>query len=154
MTGAQTWAGGGGYEWQVAAVNGTAGVAWDVLQISGTLDLAASSGSRFTILVSSVTLDGMFAALPAFDAGQEHQWLIASASGGITGFSEGDFAFDLTGFAHEGVFSVERDGNSLYLNFSPVPEPSAGILAALGGILCGIGYFRRRRATVSPPPLR
>ncbi len=139
LVGAQTWSGGGGYEWQVADSGA------DVLEMTGALDVAATAGSRFTIYVSSVTMDGLGASLADFDAATADQWLLATASGGITGFSAGDFVIDASAFrnAPNGKFSVSRDGNSLFLNFAPVPEPApcALLLLAAGWI-----FLRRRPA--------
>lgn len=145
MVGAQTWSGGGGYEWQIGSANGAAGTGFDFLQITGALNVAATAGNRFTIYVSSVGIDGLGALLADFDPSQTDQWLLVTASGGITGFAASDFLIDATAFlnAPDGKFSVSLQGNSLFLNYAPVPEPGTWALLILGA---GALLFARRLA--------
>ena len=72
-----------------------------------------------------------------------YDWVLLTASGGITGFNATNFALDLTGFtnSYTGTFSVVQNANSLVLHYA-VPEPSRMIL--LAGALTSL-FFRRRR---------
>lgn len=134
MVGGQTWSGGGGYEWQINSANGAAGTGFDFLQVTGALDVAAAAGSRFTIYVSTVGIDGLGALLADFDPGSPDQWLLVTASGGITNFAATDFLIDASAFlnAPDGKFSVSRQGNSLFLNYAPIPEPGTWALLLFG----------------------
>ncbi|MDA1276614.1 MAG: MBG domain-containing protein [Verrucomicrobia bacterium] len=56
-----------------------------------------------------------------FDPRQNYRWVIATAQGGINGFSADKFQLDLTAFQNElegGSFSVEADANNVYLVFT------------------------------------
>ena len=121
-----TWEGGGNYDWQINDARGTAGTApgWDLLNISGTLTTSASSGSKFTIKL--VTLTGSTAGdAVGFDNTHRYAWPIATASGSIVGFAANKFTVDTTGFTSNptwvdaGTFSVEQYGNSVYVVYSP-----------------------------------
>ncbi|HEY8899427.1 MAG TPA: autotransporter-associated beta strand repeat-containing protein [Chthoniobacterales bacterium] len=141
LVGSQTWSAGGGYEWQVANASQSSG--WDFVQINGTLTLSG----QFTIYATSITVDGILAAASGFDASQSYQWLIATASGGITGFSATNFVVNTSGFTNaNGTFSVSRTGNSLFLDYTAVPEPGTWALLGLAGIALGGVACARRKA--------
>jgi autotransporter-associated beta strand protein len=136
-TGAETWNGGGGYRIEINDATGTAGTApgWDLLDITGTLTVAATSGSKFTIKV--VSLSGVDAGACAnFDNKQAYAWRIATASGGVSGFDTNAFAIDASGFVNSlgavGTFSLAKSGNSVYLKFTPVFASAAGFARAWG----------------------
>lgn len=67
--------------------------------------------------------------------------LFATGAGTTTG-TNGTTTLRVTGFAAGSFFSLQRQGNSLVLNFSPVPEPVA-VLAVFGAGL-GFAAWRRR----------
>jgi len=129
LIGAQTWSGGGGYEWQLSNPEGVAGTDWDFVKITGSLNIAATAQSRFTIYVSGFDLSG-------FDGNLDYDWIIATASAGISGFAASDFLIDASGLAAAGTFSVRQDGNSLVLSYAAVPEPRtiALMMLAMGVI--------------------
>jgi autotransporter-associated beta strand protein len=142
LVGAQAWSTGAGYEWQVESADQSGG--WDFIQINGALTLSG----EFTIYASSITVDGILAAATGFEPGQSYQWLIATASGGISGFSAGNFVVNASEFANaNGDFSISKDGNSLYLNYAAVPEPGTWVLLALGGAAL-YGVRRARRGAI------
>ena len=123
-TGPQTWAPGGLYEWQINDATGTAGSnpGWDWLNTTGTLTVTATSGSKFTIKV--VSLSGSAAGTcAAFSNQQAYSWRIATASGGVSGFSADKFTLNTNGFANSleaaNAFSIVQTGNDIYLNFTP-----------------------------------
>ena len=129
------------YNWENNASNagGAKGVTYDWLNISGTLDIAATSGSRFTIYVTSLDAGNAAGTAPGFVIGQSYQWILATASGGITNFNTGKFAIDTSAFLNDptnvGGFTISQSGNSLVLNYTAVPEPSPyaiGVVALLG----------------------
>ncbi|MBU3664632.1 MAG: hypothetical protein FGM15_01960 [Chthoniobacterales bacterium] len=159
------WNAGGNYNWQIYNATGAAGSGWDLLTVTGTLDLSALSvGSEFNINIwslSQVTPDVDGEAIN-FNPAQNYSWTIATASGGITGYSgTSQFLINTNatkgaaGFANlldGGNFSVVKSGSNLNLVFTSasaaVPEPGPWAAAAL--LAGGAGFVRwRKRANVS-----
>ena len=135
--GTTVWEGGGIYEWQVNDATNTAGgnPGWDLLNTYGPLNVTATSGSKFTIKV--VSLSGSSAGeCGNFNNKQAYSWRIATASGGVSGFAADKFTLDTTGFANSrgavGAFSLGQSGNDIYLNFTPVFATAAGYSRAWG----------------------
>jgi autotransporter-associated beta strand protein len=149
-----TFAGGGTYLWEINNGTGTAGAdpGWDLLSISGTLNITATSANPFNVDLTSLTLGNVAGLAANFDASQDHTYLIAAASGGITGFSADKFNLDLSAFTNSlagGSWSIAQSGNNLNLEFSAasaIPEPST--YAALAG-LAALGLVAWRRRTVT-----
>jgi T5SS/PEP-CTERM-associated repeat protein/autotransporter-associated beta strand protein len=163
------WLGGGNYNWQIAGVTGTAGTVstWDLVSATGVLDLTAlTTGSQFNINLWSLQSTGpdVNGNVTGFDNTQGYTWKIATAAGGISGFT-GSSQFDINigafngtgGFANAlngGSFSIAQslDGKDLNLVFTaaggaPVPEPGTWAAAAL---LAGAAFMRwRKRKQVS-----
>ncbi|MCX6983083.1 MAG: PEP-CTERM sorting domain-containing protein [Verrucomicrobia bacterium] len=145
-TGSQTWAGGGSYLWEInrlAAAGGAQGndPGWDFADITGTLNITANAGNKFHINIDSLGL------LSSWDGGHYYAFNFATASGGIFGFDASDFLIDTSAFADQhyigdGFFSVSQHGNSLELDFTPVPEPAT---IGIGIALMGVAFIRRRR---------
>jgi autotransporter-associated beta strand protein len=147
-TGAELWAGGGSYLWQIGALaanGGTQGgtTGWDFINgASSTLGITADGSTKFTLRIDSL------GTLAGWDNSVDQSWLIASFGGGISGFSSDNFSLDSTGFADEnalgaGFFEVAQVGADLQLQFNAVPEP--GVAIALFGGLGAIAAFRRSR---------
>ena len=132
VTGNATWGEAGTYAWQVNDATGTAGAdpGWDLTAITGTLTISATSGSKFTINVSSLTLDG--ASPKNFSPGTGYTWKIASAAGGVTGFDASVFAINTSGFFFPGggTFSVANSGNDINLVFTPRTQVSTDVTAS------------------------
>ena len=145
-TGSQTWAGGGTYLWEInrlAAAGGAQGndPGWDFADITGTLTITANAGNKFHINLDSLGL------LSSWDGGHYYSFNLATASGGIFGFDASDFLIDTSAFADQhyigdGFFSVSQHGNTLELDFTPVPEPAT---IGIGIALMGVAFIRRRR---------
>jgi autotransporter-associated beta strand protein len=133
---AQTWSGGGMYLWEIGDAGGAAGAGWDLASVNGAIDIASTAGSRFTLLVTSVTLEGMAGPAANFDPNLEYSWVIASSSAEFTGFAGGKFALDLSGFsnAYNGSFELLQAGNELVLTYVPIPEPGVWALLAAAGV--------------------
>jgi fibronectin-binding autotransporter adhesin len=139
-----TLASGGTYNWGINNATGTAGVNWDTLQITGTLVLTATPASPFTLAMFS----GADGAVPGFDNTGSYTWVIATASGGVTGLNPNAIVFDATSLytpLGDGHFFLSQSGNDLVLNFSPVPEPSTWALLGLGVAGLLVAQIRRRR---------
>jgi len=146
QTVSQTWDGGGTYLWEIGNLAAGAGTGWDFLNITGGLTIMADGSDRFTLQLVSLDAFNEIGLLDGFDNMAEYSWVIASASAGITGFSEDAFLIDVGGFenALSGSFSVSIEGNDLILNYAPVPEPTTFALIGIG--LLAILSSRRRRA--------
>jgi autotransporter-associated beta strand protein len=151
----QTWTTGGNYTWEINDALGSAGNAtagWDLLSGNGTLDITATSGSPFTIRITSLNLSNVAGPAANFDSTLSYNWLIADFLNPVTGFDVTKFSLDLTGFlnTYNGTFSVARgdtvsggDNTQVYVSYVAVPEPAAIALAACG--VLGLGIAARRR---------
>ncbi len=148
-SGSETWAGGGSYLWEINRLAVDGGVqgsdpGWDFAAITGTLGITANSGNKFTIALDSLGL------LTSWDHTQHYLFTIATASGGITGFDPYGFLVDTSAFddLHSlggGSWAVIQDGNSIELEFTPVPEPAT---VGIGLALMAAATIRRRRNRV------
>ncbi len=138
--------GGGVYTWQLydtLAENGA-----DVVVVTGNVHIAATAADPFHFKFGSVDVTGGLGLASNFDPTIPYSWTVLSATS-ITGFTGIDqFNLYSMGFMNPngGVFSLSlgSGGNSLMLNFNPVPEPStyAMMLTGLGAIAW---VYRRRR---------
>jgi fibronectin-binding autotransporter adhesin len=129
-TGAETWSGGGNYLVNIGAATGTPGTDWDLLNITGTLGVAATSDSQFTIVLGSTD--------PALDNTQNFTWRIATASGGVTGFDASKFTIDVSSFPDDvgsGHFIVTQSGNDVNLEFVHVIANPVTLGRAWGTIM-------------------
>jgi autotransporter-associated beta strand protein len=153
-TGSQSWAAGGSYLWEINDATGTPGVepGWDLLAGTGTLDITATSGSPFNILVTSLTLANAAGAAVNFADLSAFNWLIADFANPVSGFAANKFAVDTSAFANAftGTFGVALgdtigggDDTQVYLTYVPIPEPRAALLAGLALLAAAA---RRRRA--------
>lgn len=119
-----------------------------LLVTNGTLDLSLLSMSGFLIELETIDAAGQSGFANAFVIGQNYQIPIVQAAA-ITGtFNAGLFSIDATDF-QEGmmpstIFSLSADATHLYLNFTPVPEPSTWALLVTGAGLLGFAARRRR----------
>ena len=95
---------------------------WGFLQVNGGINIQSSSASPFIVMAQ--TPDG----LANFDYHTNYDWVIATASGGITGFAPAKFTVDDTQFASDlagGYFYIRAIGNSLVLSFTNNHPPVA-----------------------------
>jgi hypothetical protein len=133
---------GGHYTFELANTAGLAGVSADFLNIAGQLQIAAgnTADTRFTIALAS--MNGS-----TFDPTQAWTFTLATAAGGITGFTANQFAIDTSGFGHAlngGTFVVSQSGNDLLLQFAPIPEPSTWAMMLAGtGLLIAFRRWQR-----------
>lgn len=147
-TGAAHWDAGGSFLVAMDQANGVSGVNSGLWNISGALDITAGAvhGGQFTIKLASLSQDDHAIVLSDFSAAHNYSWMIAQASGGISGFTPGEFSVDSTAFLNPlagGHFSVSDSGNSIYLNFtSAVPEPTSPALLGAGLLVV---YLKRRQ---------
>ena len=143
-TGAVLWGGGGNLNWQVTDAAGTAGIGWDLLSVGGSLDIAASASSPFKLNLWTLSSTNPDVSGPAagFNASAPASWTIASAAGGITGFTADGFQVVTTasngtgGFANNlggGSFAVAQSGNDLQLVFTPGGSPTDIVINVASG---------------------
>lgn len=120
----------------------------DLITVSaGVLNLTAADN---TLTFNIVFLDGETGhdGTPThFNSSTNYSWKFASATANpITGFNAAQFHLVTEGASAglPGTFSFSSDTNNLYINFTPVPEPStyALLLAGLGAIAL---QLKRRR---------
>jgi hypothetical protein len=138
-TGAESWNSGGTYKFAINDATGTAGVdpGWGLLNITDALTVNATSGSKFTIKV--VSLSGSSAGSAAnFNNTLNYTWRIATASGGVSGFVADKFTIDDSLFTNakgSGHFIVAQSGNNVYLEFGHVTADPVTIGRAWGTFL-------------------
>lgn len=146
--GATTFAGGGNFDFEINSVTGTPGTQWDLLSVSGALTITATSGSPFTVNLKSLTLADTAGLVSDFNNTNSYTWKFVQTSGGVSGFAADKFQFNTSNFQNSlgiGSFFVTNIGNDLFVNFTPVPEPSTYALMALGlGVI--VVLARRRRS--------
>ncbi|MBM4012189.1 MAG: hypothetical protein FJ286_12550 [Planctomycetes bacterium] len=127
--------GGGNYNWQIVSGSGVAGSAWDLVQLGGALSIASTSTSPFRINLWSLSTASpdVSGSASNFDSTQNYSWTIASAAGGISGFSADKFVVNTSGtngtsgFANafgNGTFSLATSGNDLNLVFTAGAAPT------------------------------
>ncbi len=122
-TGTETWGGGGHYIWEINSAAGTSGAnpGWDKLSITGPLTITATSGSKFNIDLTSLTLAGVAGEVSDFTNTVSRTWTIAQAIGGITGFDTNAFALNTNGFANDlgaGSLSITTNATDVLLIFT------------------------------------
>ena len=150
ITGNQTWNDGGAYLWEINDMAGGKGVdsGWDWLDIQGTLDINAT----FDILITSLDLSNNSGLADGFDTtGLSYldayaSFIIATATGGVTGFDASAFNLNDSSFLNPKVgWSIRLDeiNNDIVLNAFFVPEPSSTALLGLGGLAL---MLRRKRS--------
>lgn len=143
-----TLAGSGTLNFEVQTAAGLAGTGYDLLSVSGAvLNITATAGSPFTISLRSLDGVGNAGNISDFSSATPYTWTIANSAAGISNFSTNKFLIDSSGFTNGlggGTFSLSATGTSLYLNFTPVPEPSTYVLMAVGLGMAVMGMRRRR----------
>jgi len=140
-SGTTTLGAGGRYLWDIQDGLGNPGTAWDLLQSGGVLDIQATSGNPFTIVVQSV--EDVLQGLPDFDNNVSYNWVIALGAG-VANFAPSKFAVNSSAFADDlagGYFYVSSSGSSLNLSFTNNHPPVAS----------DVLYYRSAGSTLQIP---
>ncbi len=151
FTGDVTLLGGSSYLWEINDATGVAGgpTGWDLFTTSGSLIIGADSSNPYLVNVDSLLPSNSAGDVVNFDPFATYDWEIAFAGTGITGFDSSAFVIDASGFTNDlssvtsYSFSILQNGNSLYLRYAAVPEPSA--LLIIGLLTMGVALFRQPR---------
>lgn len=159
FTSGLTLAGGGTLEFEVQSATGVAGTGYDLVSVSsGDLEITATSGNKFTLRLISLNSGGLAGAVSDFSSNTAYSWLLfrANSTDGINGFDGIDpdaFAINVDDFVNGlggGIFTLVEgmDGSNpaLFLNFTPVPEPSTYALMAAGLGAVFLAWRRKQRA--------
>jgi autotransporter-associated beta strand protein len=148
-TGDFTFIGGSSYAWQINNAEGGSGA--DLLAVNGQLTFAGNAAAPVTVRLQSLLQDNQPGDVFNFDALKNHSYVIATASGGIDGYSPDSLLLDASGFSnalHGGSWSLNVQGGQLALNFTAAPVPEPEQLGMLLAGLAAIGYAARRRRLV------
>ena len=146
FTNTLTLASGGAIHFQLYDANGAAGTGYSEITAAGGLNLTASANT-LTFNLVSVDASGNPAAAINFNPASPYSWMFAASPTAITGFNANQFNLVTTGFANStagGTFSFTESGNDLFLNFTPVPEPSTWALMGSGVLAAALLGLRRR----------
>ena len=148
---ALTFGTGGALSLRLYDATGVAGTGYGLVTATGGLNITAATDT-FTINLVSIDSSGNSAAAINFNSSSPYSWMFATSSTPITGFFPTEFVLG-TGFLNAtngGYFSVTDTGNSLFLNFTPVPEPSTWALLSGGVLAVGVLAWRRRSVCSHP----
>jgi autotransporter-associated beta strand protein len=139
---------GGTINFSIYDANGAAGTGYSLITANGGAIFSASPGTIGFNLFSVNSSGGSAAALN-FNPSNSYSWTVINANGGsLSGFTANQFNLNTSGFTNGtggGSFTFTQVGNSLDLNFTPVPEPSTWILMGAGILTLGFVAIRYRR---------
>ena len=125
-TGPQVWHGGAAYNWEIASVDGVAGVDWDTLNVTGNLDVQATGGNKFALRLKSLN-GGVPGNMANFNNNASANWTIATVSGSVQNFDANSFLVDYSSVSNDlagGIFLLEA-GTGLSVRFTNNHPPVA-----------------------------
>ena len=137
------------YEFEINLANGVAGgggttppQGWDRLSMNRMNVNSTPESPAIIQLVSRNAADTGPGTLPDFDPAQSYRWQ-AFQGEVFSGFAPDKFTFDTTQFANltdpngVGTFALERSGSSVFVTYTPVPEPGLMVAIAVVGLVAG-----------------
>lgn len=132
--------GGGTFLFEVSDALGMAGTGWDLLNLAGRLSITATTLNPFIVDIRSIALSN-------FNDQLSYRWTFLHAAGGIDGFNSDNIELLTANFVatNSGRFSIQQDGNDLFVSFQPaaVPEPSSWALMCIAFSAIGATAGRR-----------
>ncbi|MDB6156098.1 MAG: hypothetical protein JWL90_4551 [Chthoniobacteraceae bacterium] len=149
ITGSATYGAGGLYRWEMQDASARGGAGVDCHRVQGSIAITATAADPFVIDVTALGRGSNKVA--HFSPTSDFTWVLATASGGITGFDPTLFQVRSEHFTAEnpigsGSFSVARRGNDLLLLFTGSPVGGAGVYNGLvtnsSPANANTGYFR------------
>jgi PEP-CTERM motif len=151
-----TFNGGGALGLVFNDTSGTAGTNWGLLDVNGSLTINATPSSGFGIGLISLTQSNQTGPVFDFNPASSYSWEIVATTGGINGFNSNAFfvttnpggGLSFQNSTGAGYFFVTDNGNDLFLNFTPIPEPSTWISLLGGATALAFLLWRRRMAFV------
>jgi autotransporter-associated beta strand protein len=122
---------GGHYLFEIHDAVGLPGIGLDFMDLAGGLAIAAGNTPNSQFVIDLVSLDASNQPGPAvnFNPSQPYSFVLATAAGGITGFSADVFRVDASDFENDlagGSFTVGQSANDLVLNFLPAGTGQPG----------------------------
>lgn len=143
-TGALNFAAGGTYFWDLAAFadnsGGVAGTDFDQIELTGSGGNLVLGGTSALTLAFGNAITSPDSADPFWQAARS--WTIVKGGASTTNTGSTNFAQITNGTYASGSFTTTSDAlGNVILNFTPIPEPSTTLIAALGGL----AILRRRR---------
>jgi autotransporter-associated beta strand protein len=152
-TASGSWKNGGKYLFEINSASGDSGTNWDCWHVTDGLSIDTSL-SKFTFAVSSLDSSNQPGLMANFDRTASYSWPVLTTGGGISGFNANAIQLDtsllqnsLAGgrlYLSEGL-GTGGNATTLYLNYSPVPEPSTIALLVVG-LLGLLAYAGQRRS--------
>jgi len=146
------WQGGGAFTFEINQRDGTAGGpnGWDLLNVTGSLSITATSGSPFSVGLTTLTFANASGVPQNFSATGNYAFAFVTTSSGIIGFNPAAFTLNAAGVDGSllGTWSLSlansnRDLQLIYTG-SAIPEPSTyAALVGLGALV--IAGWRRKR---------
>ena len=139
-------------QFDILNATGAAGTNWDHITASGEIAFGGTLANPIQVIINGTNSVGGYTFLADFDQDQDYQWNVLTGTSGIIGFDADLFTFNTTNFYNKyspnfsGEFSLSKNGNNVYLNYttSAVPEPGACALLA-GFFVLGLTATRRKR---------
>ncbi|HRZ86294.1 MAG TPA: autotransporter-associated beta strand repeat-containing protein [bacterium] len=121
-SGAQTWNSGGHYLWEINDVNAAKGIGYDWANILGSLTIGATTGTPFSIDITSLAQNNARGEVYNFDNMKDYSWVIASVSPGssISGYADNKFTLNADNFDNDlggGTFLLSKGGLDMRLSF-------------------------------------
>jgi fibronectin-binding autotransporter adhesin len=139
----RTGGAGGAYAWDMGAAGLGFLVPPAIPGVSGGISDKVNVTGNVTLTNAEVRINGLIG--NGFNNTLYYSWQIGSATGTVTGLATATVNPGNLNPAPNGTFTLAQSGTGLYLNYAPVPEPTA-VLAVAGLGVAGLGAYRRRRA--------
>jgi fibronectin-binding autotransporter adhesin len=138
---------GGAYTFDIVnAASPIPGVDNDTISVAGALTITATPSDPFTLSLESINPGTGLPGMASFSPSGSYQWTLLSAAS-IIGFNPSDFTIDTHSFTNgvgSGSFFVTGNGTDLFLDFTPIPEPSTWALLGAGLAAVELVSARRR----------